>query len=215
MSLIASVLHLDRAAIKALRVTDPYSLHRVVYSLYPDIRSDADKTSGTSSGILYADIGGDFRGRRILMLSNRMPAEQVDDQYGQVHSKPIAETFIQQRDYAFAVVVNPTRRDSASGKLKPIKGREAIAAWFSERAASSWGFTVHPESLQVLNTDVQQFKDKAQRLVTLAQAHVKGQLCVTDSEKFSQSFSQGIGRGRTFGCGLLQLVPINSTTNQF
>lgn len=46
MSLIASVLYLDREAIKALRVTDPYSLHRVVYSLYPDVRSETDKTDG-------------------------------------------------------------------------------------------------------------------------------------------------------------------------
>ena len=65
MSLIASVLHLDRAAIKALRVTDLYSLHRVVYSLYPDVRSETDKADSASSGILYADLGGDIRGRRI------------------------------------------------------------------------------------------------------------------------------------------------------
>ena len=39
MSLIASVLILSRRDIKALRITDPYSLHRVVYSLFEDIRS--------------------------------------------------------------------------------------------------------------------------------------------------------------------------------
>ena len=50
MSLIASVLHLDRRAVKALRITDPYSLHRVVYSLYPDVRSDTDKSRSRASG---------------------------------------------------------------------------------------------------------------------------------------------------------------------
>lgn len=210
MSLIASVLHLDRAAIKALRVTDLYSLHRVVYSLYPDVRSETDKADSASSGILYADLGGDIRGRRILMLSNRTPAAQVDDQYGQVQSKSIPEGFIQSREYAFSVVMNPTRRDSASGKLKPIKGRDAIAAWFLDRAPS-WGFTVDPMHLQVMSTDVQQFKEKNQRLVTLAQANIKGRLRVTDLDQFAKSFAQGIGRGRTFGCGLLQLAPITST----
>ena len=43
MSMIASVLHLDRRDIKALRITDPYSLHRVVYSLYDDVRSAEEK----------------------------------------------------------------------------------------------------------------------------------------------------------------------------
>src|SRR5690606_6883771 len=68
MSLIASVLHLDRRAVKALRITDPYSLHRVIYSLYPDVRSEAAKAASEASGILYADQGGDFYGRKILLL---------------------------------------------------------------------------------------------------------------------------------------------------
>ena len=46
MSLIASVLKLDRAAVKALRITDPYSLHRVVYGLYPDVRDASGKAVG-------------------------------------------------------------------------------------------------------------------------------------------------------------------------
>jgi CRISPR system Cascade subunit CasE len=33
--MIASVLRLSRSDCKALRVTDPYSIHRVVYSLFP------------------------------------------------------------------------------------------------------------------------------------------------------------------------------------
>ena len=52
MNLTASVLHLDRAAIHALRITDPYSLHRVVYGLYPDVRDTVAKATSQSSGIL-------------------------------------------------------------------------------------------------------------------------------------------------------------------
>ena len=49
MSLVASVLHLDRRAVQALRITDPYSLHRVVYGLYPDVRDEASKAARTGS----------------------------------------------------------------------------------------------------------------------------------------------------------------------
>ncbi len=211
MNMIASVLHLDRKAIKALRITDPYSLHRVIYSLYEDVRSAEAKSAGQSSGILFADQGGDFSGRRILLLADRIPANSVEGQHGQVQSKPIPEGFLDHAQYRFNVIVNPTRRDNASRKLVPVKDREAIGQWFCERAAKSWGFQVSAQHLQVDRVEVLQFKDKQQNPVTLAQAHLQGQLSVTDREQFRNSFVQGIGRGRTFGCGLLQIAPLLDT----
>lgn len=208
MSMIASVLHLDRKAIKALRITDVYSLHRVVYSLYDDVRDAGQKSASEGSGILFADQGGDFQSRRILMLANRSPAERIDGQFGEVQSKTIQADFLSHARYRFKVVVNPTRRDSASRKLLPVKGREAIAEWFAARGPQSWGFTVSPQHLQVDSVDVLRFKDKHDHLVTICQAHVQGEFSVTDPAQFQNSFKQGIGRARTFVCGLLQIVPI-------
>lgn len=210
MSAMASVLHLDRLAVKALRITDPYSLHRVVYSLYPDVRSDADKTASQSSGILYADQGGDHRGRKVLMLSNRPPAEQVDGHYGQVLSKPIPDGFLDHDHYRFKTIVNPTRRNKATGKLVAVRGRHDIAQWFVERARNSWGFEVDPESLQVDRVEVLDFYDKEKRQVTIGQAHIHGVLTVSDRDQFKHSFLSGIGRARAYGCGLLQIEPFIS-----
>lgn len=208
MTMIASVLHLDRRAVKELRITDAYSLHRVVYSLYEDIRDEAQKKSSTASGILYADQGGDVRGRKILMLANRDPMSAVDEQYGEVLSKPIPDDFLEYDTYRFKVIVNPTRRNRTSRKLMAVRGREAVGHWFMERAAKTWGFVVDPESLQVDRINVLQFKDKEQRHITIGQAHIQGILHITDKEKFTRSFTQGIGRARAFGCGLLQIVPV-------
>ena len=83
-----------------------------------------------------------------------------------------------------------------------------MAAWFAERGPASWGFRIDLQHLQVDRIDVLRFRDKAQRDVTLAQAHVQGQLDVIDRERFRHSFASGIGRGRSFGCGLLQVVPL-------
>lgn len=208
MNMIASVLHLDRHAVKALRITDPYSLHRVVYSLYDDIRDEAQKKTSVSSGILYADQGGDVRGRKVLMLANRQPMESVDGQYGEVLSKPIPESFLEHDQYRFKVIVNPTRRDSASRKLVAVRGREEIGQWFIARSVKSWGFEVLPQSLQIDRIDVLQFEDKKKRKVTIGQAHVQGMLRIADKDKFIHSFTQGIGRARAYGCGLLQIVPV-------
>jgi CRISPR system Cascade subunit CasE len=212
MSLVASVLHLDRRSVNALRITDAYSLHRVVYSLYEDVREAEDKQASTASGIMFADQGGDHRGRKILMLADREPMSAVDGVYGEVRTKPIPEDFLEHDSYRFKVVVNPTRRDSASRKLVPVRVRDAVAQWFRERAEASWGFQVSAQNLQVDSIDVLQFKDKKHRPVTIAQAHVQGVLRVTDKEVFANSFAKGIGRARAYGCGLLQIVPL---TNNF
>ena len=208
MNMIASVLQLDRKAVKALRITDLYSLHRIVYSLYEDRRDAGQKIASQSSGILYADQGGDFHTRRILMLADRSPATSIDGQYGQVQSKPIPDEFLHHAHYHFKVVVNPTRRDNASRKLIPVKGRESIAAWFARRASQSWGFCVSSEHLQVDKVEVLSFNDKQQHPVTICQAHLRGQLSVNDQTQFHHSFTHGIGRAHSFGCGLLQIVPL-------
>lgn len=209
MNLIASVLHLDRKAVKFLQITDLYSLHRVVYSLYQDIRTDLEKQASMASGILFADQGGDFNGRRVLLLANRQPTDSIDGRYGQVESRAIPAIFLNYAHYRFKVIVNPTRRDNASRKLVPVKTREAVSDWFADRARQSWGFEVSPEHLQVDKIEVLRFKDKNGYPVTLSQAHVQGWLRVTDRDKFRHSFVQGIGRGRAFGCGLLQIVPLH------
>lgn len=208
MNMVASVLHLDRRAVKALRITDAYSLHRVVYSLYMDVRGEEEKQTSIPSGILYADQGGDVRGRKILMLANREPRGSVNGEHGEVLSKPIPDDFLEHGLYRFKVIVNPTRRDSASRKLVAVRERDEVRQWFAERATNSWGFEVPSEQLQVDTIDVLKFRDKQQRQVTIGQAHVQGFLRITDRAQFVKSFTHGIGRARAYGCGLLQIVPV-------
>ncbi|NIF24015.1 type I-E CRISPR-associated protein Cas6/Cse3/CasE [Candidatus Pantoea multigeneris] len=206
--LFASALHLDRTAVKALKMTDTYSLHRVVYSLFSDERSDTEKNSNVQSGIVYADQGGDFQHRKVLIVSNRPPATNIDGKYGMVLIKPISDTFLSHTHYCFKVQVNPVRKDKKSGKRIAVKGRAAIADWFLKRATDSWGFQVTPQTLQIEAIDVLRFEGKSGRLVTIGKAHVQGQLTVINSQQFRNSFKNGIGKGRAFGCGLLQIVPI-------
>ena len=67
--MIASLYRLSRKDLSALKVTDEYSLHRIVYDLFPE-RESGDN----GRDFLYADKGGDFRERIILVLSCRPPA---------------------------------------------------------------------------------------------------------------------------------------------
>lgn len=207
--MIASALRLTRADIKALRVTDAYSLHRVVYDLFDDVRSESEKQASTPSGILYTDKGGDFHYRHVLILSNRAPNKP---EHGEIESRIIKEAFLQHENYRFEVTINPTKRDKQSGKTVAIKGRETVQQWFIDKAPKSWGFSINPASLQVNNLSVKTF-DKKEHSVTQGSATLQGELRVINYEQFKLSFQQGVGRGRAFGFGLLQIVPISNNTD--
>jgi len=208
--MIASIFRLGPKDIKTLRVTDDYSLHRVVYSLFDDRRSDAEKNASVPSGFLYADKGGDSSGRLILLLSDREPRKP---EHGGLESKVINDKFLTFDRYRFEVVINPTKRDNKSRKIIALRDREEIAQWFINKAPASWGFAVHFPTLQVQTLQVKQFV-KQNHSVTHGCAELTGELEVLDRTLFVKSFKQGIGRGRAFGFGLLQIAPLKiSITN--
>ena len=201
----ASVLKLSRSDVKTLKIKDAYALHKVVYGLFDDVRSNAEKRGSSASGIVYVDKGGDFDTRHILMLSNRKPHQTP--QFGEVQTKPVHADFLTHERYGFETTINPTKRDKQTGKVVAIKGRDEIAAWFIARAPQSWGFMVNAEHLQVGQIGVQTF-EKDGKTITHGSAALKGELTVIDQARFTQSFTQGIARGRAFGFGLLQIVPL-------
>ncbi len=199
----ASVLRLSRADIKTLNIKDAYTLHKIVYGLFEDVRTDTEKQASIASGITYVDKGGDFNTRHILLLSNRKPHQTP--QFGKVQTKPIYSDFLAHERYAFEVTLNPGKRDKQTGKIVPIRGREGIEQWFKERAPKSWGFSVNPGNLQTEKVSTQVF-EKMGKTITHGSATLKGELTVIARDRFCQSFTQGIGRGRAFGFGLLQIV---------
>ena len=207
--MIASILRLGSKDIKTLRITDDYSLHRVVYSLFEDRRSEAEKNASVPSGFLYADKGGDSNGRLILLLSDREPRKP---EHGVLESKLVDNKFLTFDRYRFEVVINPTKRDNKSRKIIALRDRDEIASWFIYKAPASWGFTVHSPTLQVKNLQVKQFF-KQTHSVTHGGAELSGELEVVDRSLFIKSFQQGIGRGRAFGFGLLQIAPLKVLTN--
>ncbi len=205
--MIASILRLGSKDIKTLRITDDYSLHRVVYSLFEDRRSEAEKNASVPSGFLYADKGGDSNGRLILLLSDREPRKP---EHGDLESKLVDDKFLTFDRYRFEVVINPTKRDIKGSKIIALRDREEIAQWFINKAPASWGFSVHASSLQAKILQVKQFV-KQTHSVTLGGAELIGEFEVVDRVLFKKSFQQGIGRGRAFGFGLLQIAPLKAS----
>lgn len=202
--MIASVLTLNRAECQTLKVTDAYSVHRVVYSLFP-------AQEGQTRDFLYADKGGDFHGRKILILSQRSPNLLP---LGHVESKEIPSAFLAHSVYGFEVRMNPTKRDKTSGKTISVKGKDALLSWFCDKAPKHYGFEVLKDSqgtplVQVQGIGVQRF-DKDGAMVVHGEATFIGKLLVVDQESFKKAFEEGMGRAKGFGFGLLQLIPLSN-----
>ena len=199
--MIASMLKLSRNDCKALKLEDAYSVHRTVYSLFPK-KNDKD-----TRDFLFADKGGDFNCRQILILSQRKPLEP---EHGEIISKEIPESFLTFEHYGFEVTLNPVTRNGLSQTTTPITGAENLRNWFASKAAV-FGFSVEPASLQVCRMGVISFdKSKGGKIFkhTHNTATFIGKLTVINRKEFIKSFKEGIGRARGFGFGLLQIVPI-------
>ena len=195
--MIATMLKLSRADCKAMNLKDTYSLHKTVYSLFP-------AKPGQSRDFLFADKGGDWKSRQVLILSEREPLQPA---HGEVGSKKVSDSFLQFDHYGFEVVLNPTKRDAVTGKIVAVRGRENLLHWFAQKAPGL-GFEVISQSLQVNNIGVLTYqKNGISR--THNTATFIGKLKVIDLQVFIQSFKKGIGRAKGFGFGLLQIVPID------
>lgn len=174
-----------------LRLKDAYRTHQFVYSLFPR----EDERPGR---VLYVDKGFRLGVREILILSGAQPKLES---YGRLAVKPVPDRFLGYRAYYFETVINPVKRKNASGQIESIRDREKIAEWFDDKAAS-WGF--RPLQFQIGEVWADRFW-KGDQEITLSRAKINGGFEVTDREAFKKSFRDGIGRGKGFGCGLLQL----------
>lgn len=193
--MIASVLYLGPGDIKRAEISDAYSIHKVIYSLFP----------GSKRTFLYYDQGGDNRSRKILIVSKHQPE---DPEYGTLESKAVPTNFLQQDHYAFHIRLNPVKSESQSRKRIAIIGEDALREWFVDRSPE-WGFHTAMKALEITATGVQSI-ERAQRKIVHNVAEFRGLLSVSDRETFIRSFESGIGKAKAFGFGLLQIRPIKN-----
>lgn len=109
-----------------------------------------------------------------------------------------------QRIFQFRLRANPSKRDKATGKTLGFYHRKDQLAWL-ERQGDRCGF-------RLLNADVISspnvfgFKKKGTPPIRITTALFQGVLEVTAPELFLSTVQQGLGRGKSYGCGLLSLA---------
>lgn len=193
-------LFLDAAALRKGNIRDDYSIHRLVYSLFP--------LEQERSRFLYADKGSVRGGRLLLVLSEK---KTNVPEYVTSATTIISENFFRFSDYRFEIDLNPVKKEKESGKRRAVTGQLDLLNWFIAHSGK-WGFQADARSLEVSIKPVRQFS-KDGTVCTFNHAFFRGRLHVTDQEKFRESFFAGLGHGKAFGFGLLQLRPISNATS--
>lgn len=193
-------LFLDAAALRKGNIRDDYSIHRLVYSLFP--------LEQERSRFLYADKGSVRGGRLLLVLSEKEPNVP---EYLTSATTIISENFFRFSDYRFEIDLNPVKKEKESGKRRAVTGQLDLLNWFVAHSGK-WGFQADTHSLEVSAKPTRQFS-KGGTVCTFNHAFFRGRLHVTDQEKFRESFFAGLGHGKAFGFGLLQLRPISNATS--
>jgi CRISPR system Cascade subunit CasE len=124
-----------------------------------------------------------------------------------------------EQSFAFRVRVNATvmrqgkRHSIVADALRnnPEESRQdvtnaAYLAWM-QRQGDQHGFNVDADLFQVVKHERCQVRKKDSNGVVIDRGDLGGQVQVTDAAKFNEMLTNGLGRSKSFGCGLMQIQP--------
>jgi CRISPR system Cascade subunit CasE len=111
-------------------------------------------------------------------------------------------------EWKFRLMANPVY--AGNGKRYAYFSVEQQKKWLSDRAARN-GFSLREHSFDVVSRDTINFSkgDKNDRhKVTLSRVTFEGDLSVLDIDSFKRALTDGIGRAKAYGCGLLTVAKL-------
>jgi CRISPR system Cascade subunit CasE len=111
--------------------------------------------------------------------------------------------------YKFKLRGNPVAR--TDGKARALIEDDECRGWLLRQAATH-GFSLSDPDFFIAGREVMEFKktdlnDKPYN-VTINAVTFEGVLTITDVEKFVDALKSGVGRAKTYGCGMLTIVKL-------
>lgn len=109
--------------------------------------------------------------------------------------------------YQFRLKANPSKRDNKTRRTIGIYRQADQIAWLDRKGEQN-GFKA--TGIDVVPTaKTYGRKEKKSDPITIHSVLFQGILQVTDTERFIKALREGIGRGRSYGCGLLSIAKLN------
>lgn len=200
---------LDRRKIRELTHLGAY--HNWVETSFPD------------------EISQDIRSRKLwridkinnhlylLVVSEGKPDLNALEKYGVSGSAEtksydkFLDSISKDRLYRFRVTLNPVRAVSQGegkrGRVMPEVTAEQ-QLHFLESRAGGLGFELIPDEYQIVERGWEPFRKKGQRMIRLSKATYEGTLKVTDEKLFYDTLTNGIGKKKAYGFGLMTIIPL-------
>ncbi len=101
-------------------------------------------------------------------------------------------------------VVSVPKPGQKRGKIKAITIAAHQREWLV-RQGKRHGFSLSPHRYDVVHSEWHIFRNKG-RTVSILSAAFEGVLTVTDADSFRAALTEGIGRGKPYGLGLLTVM---------
>ncbi|WP_433463999.1 type I-E CRISPR-associated protein Cas6/Cse3/CasE [Spirillospora sp. CA-128828] len=197
----------DRTVLSDLR--DATRLHRRVMSLFPDGLGPSARQQAAALFRLEEQPTG----FAVLVQSTLKPAlDNLPTSYGAARTKslaPLLAGLAEGANIHYRIIANATSKlgkNTTAGRPKqvvPLYGADADQWW--QRQADSAGLLLRSLYSSQLTTLTGQRPGNGR--VTHARTRFDGTATVTDPTALTERIHTGIGRGKSFGCGLLTIAP--------
>ncbi|MGT2636517.1 type I-E CRISPR-associated protein Cas6/Cse3/CasE [Streptococcus ratti] len=202
--------HTNRRKIKDLTHVDAY--HGWVESSFP---AEIEKSIRTRK-LWRVDT---IQGRNyLLVVSQGKPDLSLLEKYGVSGSAqtkpydPFLENLKPGDSFQFRVVLNPVislsnRDHSKRGAVKPHVTVEHQIQYLMDRSEKN-GFSLHEGDFSVVERGYEVLKKSTVKPVRLVKAVYEGVLTITDVELFRKVLTDGIGKKKAYGFGLMTVIPM-------
>jgi CRISPR system Cascade subunit CasE len=185
-----------------------HKFHQRIMQAFPDEES-RDRPRGDWHILFRQEPDSDI----VLVQSEIEPDwSKLPDQYLRNHAVKEANFTADQLAangiFQFRLRANPSKRDTKTKKTVGFSQRPDQLAWL-ERQADRCGFRLLTADV-VPSPNIFGIKKKGAAPIRIATALFQGVLEVTAPEPFVSTVQHGLGRGKSYGCGLLSLARIKT-----
>ncbi len=154
----------------------------------------------------------------LLVLSPDKPDfTRLLEQYGKLENmawetkayEPLLNMLKDGQTWRFRLRANPVKsvreEDGGRGKVRAHVTSAQQKQWLQSRAEAC-GFHLSEDAFDVVHTQWHRFDKGRGHQVTLRTATFEGFLTISNTELLKTALTQGIGRAKAYGCGLLTLA---------
>lgn len=185
-------------------IRDCNAMHRRVMSMFRHVRYDR-----TLHHILYR-VDDDDGAIRLLVHSNVIPdTSLIPLRYVRDTPRPdqlygvLLQTGVAGSHWQFRLTTMPSKRDIATGKRVALHGQAEQLAWMQRKAAEH-GFAITDCSVTPHPT-IYGYGSLARAPIQYRPVTFTGRLCMQDPLLVYTGVQHGIGTGKAYGLGLLEV----------